>query len=182
MTPPQDTMPAAADLCQPTPAPRAAFVAAMRRVPGAVAIVATGEAGMRRGLAATAWTSLTADPPTVLACVNRNASAHAAILTNRRFSINLVPTGPREVVAIFSAQRGLDGDDRFLAGAWSVSGSGQPLLNDAIVSFDCNLVGDHSQGTHSIMVGEVVGLHAATTGDALLYLDGAFASAGSLAD
>src|SRR4051794_2941294 len=67
---------------------RSNFVSAMRQVPGAVAIVATDLQGERGGLAVTAWCSLSADPPTVLVCVNKSASAHDLILSARKFSIN----------------------------------------------------------------------------------------------
>ena len=156
---------------------RSAFLGAMRRVPGAVAIIATAEGGTRGGLAATAWTSLTADPPTLLACVNQSASAHAPMLKAQAFSINLLDRSHTETVAIFSAQRGLDGDDRFIEGAWTTGATGVPLLEDALVSFECRLAGAHAQGTHTLLIGQVAGVRVRSGGDALLYLDGAFAGA-----
>ena len=69
---------------------RAMFVGQMRRVPGAVAIVATAADGDRTGLAATAWNSLCADPPMLIACINRNASAHPMIHRAGAFSVNLL--------------------------------------------------------------------------------------------
>ena len=156
---------------------RAAFLGAMRRVPGAVAIVATADGGVRKGLAATAWTSLTADPPTMLACVNQNASAHASMLRVGAFTINLLDREHTETVAIFSAQRGLNGDERFIEDAWIEGATGQPVLKDAVVSFECRLAGAHEQGTHTLLIGEVVDVRVRPGGDALLYLDGSFAGA-----
>lgn len=156
---------------------RAAFLVAMRRVPGAVAVIATADGGARKGLAATAWTSLTADPPTVLACVNQNASAHASMLKAAAFTINLLDREHTETVAIFSAQRGLNGDERFIDGLWTQGTTGQPILNEAVVSFECRLAGAHQQGTHTLLIGEVVDVRVRPGGDALLYLDGSFAGA-----
>ena len=65
----------------------------MRAVPGAVALIASKAEGQRSGLAATAWNSLCADPPMLLACVNRNASAYPLIARSRAFSVNLLPRG-----------------------------------------------------------------------------------------
>lgn len=156
---------------------RAAYLKQMRRVPGSVAIVATGAGAERTGLAATAWTSLCADPPMLLACVNRSASAHALIHRTRAFSINLLPADHQETVAIFSAQRGLDGAARFLDDAWIEGELGQPMLREAIASFECALEGTHDYGTHTILIGRVGAMHCRDDSEAMLYLDGCFASA-----
>lgn len=156
---------------------RAAYLKQMRRVPGPVAIVATGAGAEWTGLAATAWNSVCADPPMLLACVNRSASAHALIHRTRAFSINLLPADHLETVAIFSAQRGLDGAARFLDDAWIEGELGQPMLREAIASFECAMEGTHDYGTHTILIGRVGAMHCRDDADAMLYLDGCFASA-----
>jgi len=160
---------------------RAAFLGQMRRVPGPVAIVATSVDGERTGLAATAWNSLCADPPMLLACVNRNASAHRLIHRASAFSINLLPADHIETVAIFSAQRGLEGSARFLDDAWSDGILGQPMLREAIAAFECSLDGTHDYGTHTILVGKVGAMQCRDDAEAMLYLDGCFTSAMRLA-
>ena len=56
------------------------FKKAMRHCAGAVALVTVGtEPGRRTGLTVTSACSLSDDPPSLLVCVNRNASAHATI-------------------------------------------------------------------------------------------------------
>jgi flavin reductase len=149
----------------------------MRRVPGAVAIVATGTQGERTGLAATAWNSLCADPPMLLACINRNASAHPLVLSSGAFSINLLAADHAETVAIFSAQRGLDGSARFVADEWVEGALGQPMYRDAIASFECTLEATHDYGTHTILIGRVGLMRSRDDAKAMLYLDGCFASA-----
>lgn len=156
---------------------RAAFIAAMRRVPGPVAIVAVAVDGQRRGLAATAWTSLCADPPTLLACVNRNASAHPILAEAHAFSISLLDRHSAETVAIFSAQRGLDGDARFVDGDWDVGPHGQPLFREAVAAFECVRTSTQAEGTHSILIGQATTVQLRADAEALLYLDGRFAGA-----
>ena len=134
---------------------RDAFIGMFRRVPGAVAIIATAFDGERRGMAATAWCSLCADPPCVLVCVNQNASPHGFIEKSAKFSINQLSSDHQDAVAIFSNQRGLDGEDRFVEGLWDESGDGVPFLRDAVVSLGCNVIGQINCGTHSIFVGQV---------------------------
>lgn len=156
---------------------RTDFLAAMRAVPGTVAIVAAAVGDDRTGMAATAWNSLCADPPMVLVCVNKSASVHDLIHRAGAFSLNVMSTADQETVAIFSARRGLQGRDRFLDGRWSVGPGGQPLLNDAKAGFECDLVANHEHGTHSIFIGLVRGSRCDDASQALLYLDGRFATA-----
>ena len=156
---------------------RAAFLGQMRLVPGAVAIIATAVEGSRTGLAATAWNSLCADPPMLIACINRTSSAHPLIQRAGAFSISLLPSDASETVAIFSKQRGLEGSDRFIADQWTEGKMGQPMLRAAIASFECELVDAHDYGTHTILIGRVGHMTSPNESEAMLYLDGCFAAA-----
>lgn len=156
---------------------RSQFLRSMRSVPGPVAIVASAAGAVRGGLTATAWNSLSADPPMLLACINRKASAHDLIQRAGAFSVNLVPKGGNELAAIFAGQRDLSGAERFLSGQWEEGPRGQPMLTDAVASFECELAGVHDYGSHSILVGRVGEMRNRCDGQALLYVDGRFASA-----
>lgn len=156
---------------------RGEFLLSMRTVPGAIAIVAAADGDEKTGMAATAWNSLCADPPMLLVCINRNASAHSLIQRVKGFSVNLVPSDAQETVAIFSAQRELNGRDRFLAGHWRLGSGGQPLLNGAVAAFECDFIAEHRYGTHSIFVGKVRSLERAGDIEALLHVNGGFARA-----
>lgn len=164
------------------PVDRSAFLDAMRYVPGAVAVIATAASGERRGLAATAWCSLSADPPTLLVCINRGASAHPFVLAARAFSVNLLSPTQTEIVAIFSAQRALDGDARFAGDCWTTGVLGQPLFRGAPVSFECRLIDAHDHGSHTVMIGRVVGVESSGRDSALMYVGGAYAVADLLAN
>jgi flavin reductase (DIM6/NTAB) family NADH-FMN oxidoreductase RutF len=161
-------------------ADRSAYLAAMRHVPGAVAIIAGEADGVKGGLAATAWTSVCADPPMMLVCVNQSASAHAILAQNTGFTINFLAANDEETAAIFSAQRGLSGHDRFLDHAWKTGQSGQPVLAAAQAAFECRLVERHVYGTHSVLIGQVEAVHNASDGAGLLYVAGAYAKAEKL--
>ena len=159
---------------------RARFVAAMRSVPGAIAIIATGQPGERSGLVATAWCSLSADPPTLLACVNQNASAHDRIVETGLFSINLLSPDHTEDVAIFSAKRDLAGDARFGAGTWLRGEFGQPILVGSIAAFECRLLHHYDHGSHSVLIGRVVRIACRGIKEGLIYVGGEFAIAAPL--
>lgn len=160
---------------------RALYLTQMRLVPGAVAIIATAAGDDQTGMAATAWNSLCADPPTMLVCVNAKASAHDIIAAAGSFSINMLSVEDTETVAIFSGQRGLSGKDRFLQGQWHDGPSGQPMLTNALASFECALVDGHRYGTHTIFIGTVEAMHSQSESPALLYTAGQYGSVQPLA-
>ena len=159
---------------------RAAFIRGMRSVPGTVAIIATADRSERSGLAATSWTSLCADPPMILACVNQSASAHDLVRRTGKFSLNVVPASGSEIVAIFSAQRGLAGAARFAASDWSDGPMGQPLLNSAVLAIECAVETEHVHGTHSIFIGRVETIVQCPEADPLLYVQGGYAATATL--
>ncbi len=153
------------------------FLERMRRVPGAVAIVAAAHEGQRAGLTATAWNSLCADPPMLLACVNRATGAHPLVLGAGAFSVNLVPASASETVSIFAAKCGLSGNDRFRGGDWIKGPAGQPLFVHTIAAFECTLEAIHDHGTHSVLIGRIGHIAGSSTEDPLIYLDGGYAAA-----
>lgn len=160
--------------CQNQNELRAQFIASMRGAANTVAIVATKSAEGCRGLAVTAWCSVSADPPTVLVCVNKGASAHDHIIEAERFTLNVLSTRDADIAATFSGQRGIKGDDRFDEMRWNVAGSGLPILNDAICAFDCKLASSAVFGSHTVLFGSVVASSHGKSGDPLIYCAGKF--------
>jgi flavin reductase (DIM6/NTAB) family NADH-FMN oxidoreductase RutF len=131
------------------------FTNAMRRAVSGVSIVTTnGESG-RYGLTVSSMTSVSAEPPTLLVCVNRNNLVHDAIANNRRFAINVLGSGHRALAASFagSSEHGPAYD--FDADEWLVTASGLPRIADAAAIFECVLDRAVKVGTHSIFIGRV---------------------------
>lgn len=154
---------------------RKAFVAGMRKVANTIAIIATRSNGECRGLAVTAWCSVSADPPTLLVCVNTNASAHDYIIRQKAFTLNILSSDDKEIVEIFSGQRNLSGQERFEAHRWMFGKFEQPLLLGAIASFECELTTAQPNGSHSIIVARIQKSHLSDEESPLIYLAGAFA-------
>lgn len=132
------------------------FKHGMRQLPGAVCIVATAYKEKRTGLTLTAVCSVSADPPSLLVCVNREASAHDLIMKSGCFSVNQLSSDQEEYAQIFAGQRGIDGSLRFSKGNWSSLKTGAPILTDAVASFDCKVFHTTSLKTHTIFVGFVL--------------------------
>lgn len=141
----------------------------LRHVPGAVAIITTVHDGHRAGLTATAVCSVSADPPQMLVCVNRSASASPFIVAAGRFGISFLAHDQRAIANAFAGPA----IDRFASAAWSQLESGVPLLDGAAASFECVVVQAIESGTHTIFIGAVVTANA-TPGPNLVYKSGDF--------
>jgi flavin reductase len=158
----------------------AAFRRGMRALPGAVCVVAAnGPDGAPIGLTATAVTSLSADPPSLLVCVNRNASIAAALTAGAQFSVNLLAAGQQEVAEAFGGQRIARGVARFAFGGWYRSDAEVPLLSGANAAFECEVVELHDFATHHVVIGGVLDVRLADPlAPALIYHDGRYGTVG----
>jgi flavin reductase (DIM6/NTAB) family NADH-FMN oxidoreductase RutF len=146
----------------------------MRGHAGAVAVIATGTPGQRTGLTATAVCSLSDSPPTVLICVNHNASAYAVIRASGCFSVNWLAAHQDALADCFAGKTGLKAEQRFAAGDWITLETGAPVLGDGLASLDCELVGEHDHATHSIFIGRVRAARQQECARPLMYFAGAF--------
>lgn len=153
------------------------FRAAMARLASAVTLVTTDGPAGRRGLAATAVTSITDSPPNLLVCVNKSARSNAMIKQNGVFSVNVLSHDQEDLVGAFS---GPSDKDPFGATAlWAALETGAPILKDALASLDCTLDQIINIGTHSLFVGHVVAVRIGSAKQGLVYFDRAFCGVGN---
>ena len=155
-----------------------AFKLAMRRLAATVTIVTAGREGRRFGMAATAVTSVTASPPTLLICVNRSASVHDIIVESGHYCVNILGTSHAGLVGPFGGASA--GEARFAHGDWSHHDGGMPYLDDAQASLFCAVRQSVEHGSHSILIGEVTSVHLSDAIAPLLYQDGGLASSRAL--
>ena len=150
----------------------ARFRAAMARFPGAVTIITTraggDAAGERRGITATAVCSVTADPPSLLICVNRATGTCAGIQESGLFNVNLLPDPSHELAMRFAGVGGVTGPEKFALGDWRADHRGLPVLAEACLGFCCEVSESLQAGTHQIFIGRIVEILQAP-GAALVY-------------
>ncbi|HEX2529437.1 MAG TPA: flavin reductase family protein [Geminicoccus sp.] len=161
-------------------ADRTSYIDGMRRLAAGVTIVTTGRAPERFGLTATAVTSVSADPPTLLACINRDSDSFKPITRNGRFAVNVLGTMHHELAERFGGRFAESGEPRFMVGDWMQGGHDVPILVDAPVCFECQLETVHDGASHGIMVGRVLAVRTIATPQPLLWFEGGFAVPGRL--
>ena len=144
------------DMTPPVPAPPEAFKAGMAHLAGAATIVATDGPGGRAGFTATAVCSVTADPPTLLACVNTAASAAPAFAANDAVSINVLTPAQSGTAHVFGGKTPMD--MRF-GPEWTPGAHGAPVLEGSLVVFETKIVDRVRMGTHEVMFCRVLAVH-----------------------
>ncbi len=155
------------------------FKLGMRSLAGAVSIITSSRDGRLYGMTATAVCSACADPPTVLVCINQVTTTHQAIAEAGVFCVNVLRHEDQELSGLFSGAQ--KGEGRFRAEHWTRLATGSPVLQNALVSFDCRVVNRLVHGTHTIFLGAVERLQVGKKGKPLLYSDGQYAKLASLA-
>ena len=154
------------------------FKVGMRTLAGAVNIITSLHAGHRHGMTATAVCSATAEPPTVLACINKLAGTHGAVAKSKAFCVNVLRAEDWELSSSFSGAQ--SGEARFKSRDWTRLATGSPVLIDSLVSFDCRVVKKLVHGTHTIFLGQVEQVLMGKRGKPLLYSEGQYAKLASL--
>ena len=149
-----------------------AFRAAMRRFASTVTIITAADHERRHGMTATAVTSLSMSPPSLLICLNQKTLLHDIMFRARRFCVNVLHCEQVELSAAFSGA--VAAEERFAQGTWSRTEDGIPYLADAQANLFCRKAAAIPYGTHTILVGQVehVGLRDAIA--PLVYQDASY--------
>ncbi|WP_027282156.1 flavin reductase family protein [Roseomonas gilardii] len=154
------------------PGVHAAFRAAMRRFASTVTVVTACDHARRHGMTATAVTSLSMEPPSLLVCIHRQTLLHDILLRAPRFCVNVLHSSQGHVSAAFSG--GVPPERRFDGDEWQNSEDGVPFLRGAQANLFCRKAAAVPYGTHLILVGEVEKAELCEGSSPLLYHDAGY--------
>ena len=140
----------------PQPSLSAQFVEAMAAAASGVSVVTTGGAAGRFGLTVSAVTSVSSEPPLLLACINRKNLISAAITSNGCFTANLLSEHQVPLARIFAGRPEHGAPYDFAAADWHKGVTSAPVLDHAAATFECKLDSWHDGGTHRIFIGQVI--------------------------
>jgi flavin reductase (DIM6/NTAB) family NADH-FMN oxidoreductase RutF len=148
----------------------ALFREGMSHVVSAVHVITTGGPAGRAGFTATAVSSVSDAPATLLVCMNAGSSSAAHLAQNGLFAVNTLASTQQAVAEAFSGRTGLSGEARFDAGAWTMDDDGLPVLGGAVAVFRCRLTDVHRVATHLVLFGEVYAVTPGRDEHGLAYL------------
>lgn len=136
------------------------FREAMSRWGTGVTVISAAYDGQCHGMVASSFTSVSADPFTVLFCADHRTRTYAAVKASGAFAVNILSQDQEDTFQVFAGRTSRTGDqvaDKFMDQDTLLAATGSPILNDSLAWFDCRVVAEYPGGnTHSIFVGEVI--------------------------
>ena len=119
-----------------------------------VTVVTADNSGVRRGMTANAFSSLSLDPPLVLVCVDQRATFFNVIRGAKKFIVNFLSEDQKKTSDWF-AGKGKDAEDQFACIPFEIGENGAPLLTGSLANLECDTYEELPGGDHTIVVGRV---------------------------
>lgn len=137
---------------------------------GVTIITGNDANGLPVGLTANSFTSVSLDPPLLLACIAKTATSAGVFQTADRFAVNVLHIGQQPTSIRFSRRD----EDRFGATPWELGLYGTPVLTGSLATFECARHAVHDGGDHIILIGQVERARFEPRRDPLLYFRGKY--------
>ena len=103
------------------------------------------------GLTATAFTSVSLEPPLVLVCIDKKTETYPHFAPAGVFAVNFLGAEQRDLSQHFAKH----GGDKFSGLAWQRGVLGTPILAGSIGHVECRIINGYEGGDHTIYVGEI---------------------------
>lgn len=162
------------------PATPDAFRGALKRFGSGVTVITTRTDAGDHGMTASAFCSLSLNPPRVLVCVAKPAAMHGHLERAGRYAVNVLSEAQRPISDRFASR--LSDAERFAGLSFErAPESGAAWFEGSLCWLDCRIVAAHDGGDHTIFVGEVEAAAANEEVDAataLLYHAGRYRRVG----
>ena len=137
---------------------------------GVTVITSRGEDSLPRGFTASAFCSLSLDPPLCIVCVDLRTESLPAIRSTRAFVVNILASDQQEISQRFASKA----SDKF-AGLVYREGpaTNSPVFEGVVAWVECRVRDILEGGDHVIVVGEIQAGDALDA-DPLLYFRGQY--------
>lgn len=131
---------------------KADFRRALGQFASGVTVVTTRDgAGRPHGLTASAFCSVSLEPPLVLVCIDLRSEAHDAVAAQGAYNVSILAEGQQDVSHRFA----FGGAAKFEGIALEDGANGLPLVPGALAHLECRVASAHLAGDHTIYVGQI---------------------------
>ena len=151
--------------------------AAARMFASGVTIAAATDGRRTHAITATAFCSLSLDPPLVLLSVARGGQLLDLVRDGGHFGVSIL-AGHQQAIGEYGAISGRVPGPNIVDFDTHTAATGAPLVVGAAAWFDCVLESMADYGDHTVLVGMVVEAWADESAKPLLYFQGDFHSIG----
>ncbi len=130
------------------------------------------------GYTATAFLTVSIDPPIVMVSASNHGSAHALLTQSDHFVVNLLDASQQEVAAAF-ARPGAERVGNWERFGWQLDSSGAPLVLGSMGAFSARITERIPAGDHTLVLGEVTEIHKGSAVTPLMYFNRAYTKPGN---
>ena len=142
------------------------FLTSMRGVTSTVTVISACSNQERHAMTATSVTSLSLDPPSMLVCVNKEASIHKILDKGSSFCINVLSNSQKQLAEICSTSD--EGESRFQNKSWKKEDNF--IFNeDSRSNILCECINTIDHTSHTIYIGKVIKVFNDESKKSLLY-------------
>ena len=144
----------------------------LAHLPTGVTVISAHGADGPVGMAANSVTSVSLDPSLVLFCPAKSSTTWPKIRATSAFCVNVMARHHEDATRRFATKEA----DRFSELEYHHRRSG-PAIDDAVAWIECGLQDEYDAGDHTIVVGRVVAIEAASSApDPLVFFQGRYGS------
>ena len=136
------------------PLDQMAFRGALGRFASGVTVVSTVLDGVDHAMTASAFTSVSLEPPMVLVCSHKTSRFHDAVLESGIWGVSILAEAGMDESAWF-ADRGRPLEAQLEGIAYHRGASGVALIDESLSWLECTTTAVHDGGDHVILVGSV---------------------------
>ena len=137
---------------------------------GVTVITVRDSDGRPTGLTASAFTSVSLEPPLILVCVDHKAQSYPSLIVSKTFAVNILSLEQEALSRRFATTKI---ENKFEGVPFTLSPLGLPLIDSALAQLECATVKIYPEGDHSIFVGRVERVDA-NVGLPLVYYRGKY--------
>jgi flavin-dependent trigonelline monooxygenase, reductase component len=131
------------------------------------------------GYTATAFLTISIDPPIILVSPTNGGSAYSMLAESDHFAVSILASSQQPIADAFakpSSERATNWDTF----AWHSDSNGSPILEGALGAFSAKIKQLIPAGDHTIVLGDVTEIHHGDVGEPLVYFNRAYGKPSSL--
>jgi len=139
---------------------------------GVCVITGEGEAGNAFGMTVNSFASVSLEPPLVLWSLQNNSEMYDTFEHCKRWAVNFLRLDQQELSNRYATK-----GDHALAPEHAEAGKfDMPVLNNSLVTLECELEARYPGGDHAILVARVLGMTEREASAPLVFCNGRYAA------
>lgn len=127
-------------------------------VTGVTVVTTFDDAGRPAGITVNALSSVSLEPPLVVVALDRRRFITPIVHAAGRFAVSILGEHQLALSDCFAGASVTPGRDAFCGAVWQPGKTGLPLLDGAIATLECTVVGTYPVGDHDLFIGQVEAL------------------------